>query len=99
MPHKVQLATFNANSGAWLQLDAAVNGTVSVQFYGESQNLELVCNATDATGAAAEKTANRYFKVLGGGVNTPARMDLNPSTTWLRSATATAGNVWMHAQW
>lgn len=99
MPHKVKLATFNENTAAWVQLDAAVNGTVSVQFYGESQNFELVCNAIDAAGAVLERSANRYFKVLGGGVNTPARMDLNPSTTWLRSATASTGNVWMHAQW
>lgn len=99
MPHKVTLVSFNANTGAWSQLDSGINGTVSVQFYGESQNFELVCNAADATAAAAEKTASRYFKILGGGVNTPARMDLNPATTWVRSATTTAGNVWIHEQW
>ena len=99
MPHKVFLSSFNANTGAWLQLDAAINGTVSTQFYGESQNFEMVCNAADATAAASEKTANRYFKILGSGTNTPVRMDLNPSTTWVRSASATGGNVWCHVQW
>lgn len=99
MAHKVITVSGNTNTGAWLQLDATVSGTVSCAFYNESQKSEIVVNAVDATAAAAEKTANRTFIISAGGVTLPIRFDLNPSTTWVRSTTATATSFQCHMEW
>jgi len=99
MPHKAVTVSGNANTGAWLQLDNKISGTVSVAFYNESQAFEFVCNAEDATAATAEKTATRTFKVPAGGIVSPVRYDLNPSTTWVRSTTTTATAFQAHFQW
>ena len=99
MPSKVITASGNANNGVWLQLDANVNGRVSAGFYNESQAFEFVVNAVDATAAATEKTNNRVFKVPAGGIVCPIRFDLNPSTTWIRSATALATSIQCHMEW
>lgn len=99
MANKTITVSGNATTGAWLQLDANVQGTVSCAFYNESQKSEIVVNAVDATAAAAEKTANRVFVIPAGGVVTPVRFDLNPSTTWVRSATASATTFQCHMEW
>jgi len=99
MPQKAVTVSGNINSGAWLQLDKNTIGTVSVAFYNESQPFEFVCNATTAALAADEKTANRTFKVAAGGIVSPVRYDLDPSTTWVRSATSTATSFQAHFQW
>jgi hypothetical protein len=99
MPHKAVTVSGNTNSGAWLQLDKNTIGTVSVAFYNESQPFEFVCNATSASIAGDEKTANRTFKVAAGGIVSPVRYDLDPSTTWVRSTTTTATAFQAHFQW
>ena len=99
MPHKTVTVSGNANTGAWLQLHSSISGTVNVAFYNESQAFEFVTNAADATAAGTEKTANRVFKVAAGGIVCPIRFDLDPSTTWVRSATASSTSFQAHLQW
>jgi len=99
MPHKITLASGNANTGAWLPLDSSVNGRATAIFYNESQATELVFNAADATAAAAEKTAGRILKIGAGGVYFAHKVELNPATTWIRSGTASATNITCYFDW
>lgn len=99
MPVKVNTVAGNANTGAWLQLDANIKGEVEVAFYNESQAFEMVTNAADATEAAAEKTASRTYKVPAGGITCPMRFRVDPCRTWVRSTTASATSFSAHFQW
>lgn len=99
MPHKITIASGNANTGAWLPLDSSVNGRATAIFYNESQATELVFNAADATAAAAEKAAGRILKIGAGGVYFAHKVELNPATTWIRSGTANSTNITCYFDW
>lgn len=79
----------NANTGAWQQLDASVQGNVTVTVsIPPGQHTEFVTNAVDVTAAGTENTANRVFAATAG-VSNVFRVD--PCKTWFRSSTATGG--------
>lgn len=99
MPQKAKYQLINGTGGAWLQLDS-MQGVVSCYLWTDNANQpQFVTNAVDATAAAAEASAGRYFHIPGSGGSAGVRFDLDPCKTWVRSSTATASSVHCHMEW
>lgn len=93
MPQKAIRIASNINSGAFKQLDTKT-GQVLMTARGEGQVLAIVF-AADATAAAAEYTAGRYFLIDASTAATSLvqNMRVDASRVWFRSNTATAGFI------
>jgi hypothetical protein len=92
MPEKAKTLSVNANTGAFVQLDA-MGGPVFLYLTNNTgQAMDVVFGAADATAAAAARTANNYYLLSSG--TTPISQISNfrctPNQTWVRSNTATA---------
>lgn len=100
MPQKAKYQAINANTGAWIQLDPTVQGNVSCWMWTDNANQpQFVTNAVDATAAAAEASALRYFQIPASGGSAGVRFDLDPSKTWVRSFTALSTTLHLHMEW
>ena len=100
MPQKCKYLIVNANNAAWTQVDANIQGAVSAFMWTDNANQpNFVMNAVDATAAAAEFTAGRYFNLPNNGISAGVRYTIDPCKTWVRSSTANASGVYFHIEW
>lgn len=100
MAQKAKYQIINASTGAWLQLDSTVQGTVSCYLWTDNANQpQIVTNAVDAAAAATEASASRYFQIPASGGSAGVRFDLDPCKTWVRSSTTTASTLHCHMEW
>lgn len=80
MPTIMKTISVNATGGAFVQLDSLQGRATIILYTGNASG--LVTNAVDATAAATENTAGRYFLTLAG---TNPTFEADPCKTWIRS--------------
>jgi hypothetical protein len=97
MPVKTIYRTANASSGAFIQLDANVNGVCNVLFHAGAET-QIVTEAVDAAAAATASTANGRFNATGS-VSAPIYFTCNPANTWIRANGASTTTVYALLQW
>jgi hypothetical protein len=83
-----------ANSGDWVRLSTTRTGEIPVALYNYNAYY-LVYNATTLAEAQAEATANRIYLQNG---NVTVYLSLDVSLTWVRSSTASAGELFILRQ-
>lgn len=91
---------FNANTGAYVQLNSDIQGEVMVTFR-PNQDIYLVQDpaVTNATTANSNESTKSIFIAAGGAGYTGYTLRLDPCKTWIRAFGGTGGNLWAHYSW
>lgn len=91
------LATTDATNGGYRQLDSSISGTVEVLLHAGAE-CQLVTEKANGADALTAASANGRFNITGS-VTTPVRLRLNPSTSWIRSNSASSTTVYAFLDW